>query len=316
MKKRHVFCLGHTSVDIFVHKKDLDNLRIGGTIISPNIHIQGGGDVANVAYWLGTLGANVSLIGVIAEDPAGFFIKNEFERVNVNCYFKTSIKNPTASILSVVEENGERSFIISGSSQDELTIEDIPFGEIKSGDLFYTSAYTIQKPPINQTILEILRKSKESNFKSFEVIFNLAAYNVVETHRPMLHEDILPYINILVGNFDEYSSLLQTNKSETEPFLLLDKIKANYQNIQLAILTDGSNGCYFITRSDRGSIPAINIEVIDSTGAGDGFCAGFILKYLTESDLRVALKSGISLSTHICQGFGARFNPKEFLEAQ
>ena len=157
--KKQVFCLGHTSVDIIVHKNDLENLEIGGTINSPNLSIQGGGTDANVSYWLGILGVNVSHIGVIADDPAGFFIQTELESVNVNCYLKKSIQHPTASILSVVEQNGERSFIINGLSQNELILVDIPFEKIKEGDLFYTSAYTIQNPPIDRTVLEIIKRS-------------------------------------------------------------------------------------------------------------------------------------------------------------
>ena len=313
MKRKHVFCLGHTSVDIFVHQKDLESLQIGGTIDSPNISIQGGGDAANVSYWLGALGANVSLIGVIADDPAGFFLQNDLERVNVNCYLKKSIQNPTASILSVVERDGERSFIINGLSQDELTFEDIPFEKIQRGDLFYTSTYTIQNPPIDHTVMEIVKRSKVNGLTSFEVMFNLASYTAVTKHQQRLKEYILPYIDILVGNLDEYAAFLRMNKTELQPVAMLEKIITEYPNIAILILTDGSNGCYFIGKNDRGQIPSAKITVVDSTGAGDGFCAGFILKYVNGASLREALKSGIDLGINICQGYGARYGSSNYL---
>ena len=305
--RKQIFCLGHTSVDIIAHKNDLESLQIGGTINSQNISIQGGGAEANVAYWLGILGAKVSLIGVIADDPAGFFIQNELESANVNCYFKKSNEHPSATILSVVERNGERSFIINGLSQDELTLDDIPFERINKGDLFYTSAYAIQNPPIDQTVLEIIKRSKTSDLQSFEVIFNFASHSVVKKHQKRIKEQILPYIDILVGNLDEYKTFLGTDEIQSKPLLMLEKIVTNFSNIATAILTDGSKGCYFFSPRDRGQIPSRQINVVDSTGAGDGFCAGFINGYANNLSFRQALQAGIHLGSHICQGYGARY---------
>ena len=132
---------------------------------------QGGGVAANVAYWLGALGIDVSMIGVIADDPAGFFLRTDLERVNVKCYLKISTENPSAGILIVVEEDGERSFIINGKCLDELTLKDVPLTEIQGGNLFYTSAYNIENSPIKETIYHILKKSKTDKYNSFEVMY-------------------------------------------------------------------------------------------------------------------------------------------------
>jgi sugar/nucleoside kinase (ribokinase family) len=311
--KKQIFCLGHTSVDIIVHKKDLENLEIGGTISSPNISIHGGGAEANVSYWLGVLGANVSHIGVIADDPAGFFIQNELERINVKCYLKKSIKHPTANILSVVELNGERSFIINGLSQDELILEDIPFEEIKKGDLFYTSAYTIQNPPIDHTVLGILKKSKISDSSSFEVIFNLASHSVVKKNRNKIKGQVLPYIDILVGNFDEYKTFLRRDEKQLKPLVMVEEFLSIFPNMTAAILTDGRNGCFFYSENDSGQIFPPKISVIDTTGAGDGFCAGFINGYANNLPLRQALEAGLHLGSHICQGYGARYASANYI---
>ncbi|MHA2174380.1 MAG: carbohydrate kinase family protein [Candidatus Hodarchaeales archaeon] len=313
MGKRRVFCLGHISVDVFIHRKDLNELKIGGCIFSPNMSFQGGGVAANVAYWLGALGTDTSMIGVIADDPAGFFLKNDLEKVNVKCYLKISIINPSAGILIIVEEDGERSFIINGKCLDELTISDVPLDEIRGGNLFYTSAYNIEKPPINRTVIEIMKMSKQ-NPSTFETMFNLAAYTTVESHKQDIKQNILPTTDILVGNHEEYKTLTGELETEYNPLGILSIVKNEFNNIKILLLTDGENGCYFISEDDQGHIPASKIIVSDSTGAGDGFTAGFIYGYTTNLPLRHAIKSGLDLGSHICQGFGARFNPQEYLK--
>ena len=308
MEKRRVFCLGHISVDVFIHRKDLNALKIGGCIFSPNMSFQGGGVAANVAHWLGALGTDVSMIGVIADDPAGFFLKNDLERVNVKCYLKISTDNPSAGILIIVEEDGERSFIINGRCLDELTLKDVPLNEIQGGNLFYTSSYNIENSPIDQTVMRLMEISKDSNETSFEVMFNLAAYTTVENFRDKIKNMILPYTDILVGNKEEYETLLGQIHHDLDPHEILDKLKTDFPDIKILLLTDGKNGCYFSSDTDKGHISTRNIDVFDSTGAGDGFTAGFIHGYISDLPLEQAIKEGVELGSHVCQGFGARYN--------
>ena len=313
MKNRRVFCLGHISVDFFIHRKDLAALKIGGCISSPNLSLQGGGVAANVSYWLGVLGTDVSMIGVIADDPAGYFLNKDLERVDVKCYLKSSTINPSASILIMVEDGGERSFIINGKCLDEIVMEDVPIEEIQGGNLFYTSAYNIENSPIKNTVKNVLKMSKGKDHSSFEVLFNLAAYTTVESHKDMLKEDILPYVDILIGNLEEYEALLNLNRDQITAIQLLEMISTKFPNIKILLLTDGENGCYYYSLEDRGHIPAERVSVIDTTGAGDGFCAGFINGYINGLSLHDAIKSGTSLGGYICQGFGARYNSTDYV---
>jgi fructokinase len=310
MRYEQVFCLGHISVDVLINKTDLNELRIGGCISSPNLSILGGGVAANVAYWLGSLGTPVSMIGVIADDPSGLFLLNDLEKVGVNCILKISDKNPSASILVIVEENGERSFIINGECLDELTISDVPLEKIQGKNLFYTSAYNIENPPINYTVTEVLKQSKNNTLSNFDVIFNLAAYTTVEKFRDRIRSYILPYTDILLGNLEEYLALV--NKPDVNPLDILFSLREEFPQIKIFLLTDGENGCYYLSQDDRGHVLPTQISVIDSTGAGDGFCAGFIHAYVNNLSLKQAIESGIDLGTHICQGFGARYDSNKY----
>jgi len=312
LEDRQVFCLGHISVDVFIHRTDLIDLRIGGCISSPNLSILGGGVAANVAYWLGSLGTRVSMVGVISDDPSGLMLRNDLEKVGVNCILKISEQNPSASILVIVEENGERSFIINGDCLDELTLDDVPLDEFQKGDLLYTSAYNIEKSPIKDTIKELLISSKRNGSNQFEIMFNLAAYTTVENFKKRILEDVLPYVDILIGNYEEYC-VLSSDSSETpllSHFSLLTGIKARFPNLKLVILTDGEKGCFFSAKGENFHFSANHITIVDSTGAGDGFTAGFISGYINDLPIKDCVKKGTDLAGNICQGYGARFSLK------
>ena len=138
----------------------------------------------------------------------------------------------------------------------------------------------------------------------------------MKKHYNKIKKQVLPYIDILVGNLDEYKTFLRMDEIRPKPLLMLENIMRNFPNITAAILTDGSNGCYYSTQVDYGQIPSRQITVIDSTGAGDGFCAGFIHSYVNNFSFRQAIKAGIHLGSHICQGFGARFDSSNYVYNQ
>ena len=312
--QKQVFCLGHISVDIFVDRLTLNHLRLGGTIDSQELAIHGGGSAANISFWLGKLNTRVSLIGVIGNDQAGNFLKNELEEANVRCKLKISKRFPTATIIIIVEPDGERSFIINRSSQDDYEWEDLPLKDIMKGTLFYTSAYTIENPPIKNVIERLFKQIKGNSLTKTMTMFNLAAFTTVEKWKKDIESEILPYTDILVGNRDEYNILIsnRTEPSHFDHVSIGNEILESFSNLKAVLITDGERGCYYFAGGHQGHVPAPKTSVIDTTGAGDGFCAGFISEFLSGTDLKDAIRNGTKLGSHVCQGYGARFGASSF----
>lgn len=307
--KGRIFCIGHISVDIIVHRTALDDLRVGGCVSSKKIGIFSGGDAANVSYWLGKLKMPITMIGVIGDDSSGSLLKNDLEKANVECRLKYSQKYPSSSILIIVEPDGERSHIINGQSQNDLELGDIPLEDILQGNLFYTSAYTIENDPIRSAIKELFVKIKNSKHSQTKTMFNLAAYTTVETHTDFIESNILPYVDILVGNTDEFRVLAQSLniQKESRQREIGDLLHEKYSNLELILITDGKKGCYYRTKKLFENIEAPKTQVVDTTGAGDGFCAGFISGYVLNKSISDSVKLGIRLGSKICRGYGARF---------
>ncbi len=312
--QKQVFCLGHISVDIFMDRLTLNNLRLGGCIDSHSLTIHGGGDVANVSFWLGKLKTPVSMIGIVGDDPAGNFVRNELRNMNVECRLKISKQYQTATILIIIEPDGERSFIANRKIHDNIEWEDLPLDDILKGDLFYTSGYTILNQPIKDVIFRLFQNIKGNMTSTSLTMFNLAAYTTVEKFKSEIKTKILPYLDILVGNKDEFEVLISdpTDKIKPEINTIGNAICKEFPNIQVVLITDGENGCYYFTQKGHRHIPADQVLAIDTTGAGDGFCAGFISDFLSGTDLEEAIRCGTKLGSHICQGYGARFGAATF----
>jgi sugar/nucleoside kinase (ribokinase family) len=308
--KERVFCIGHISADIFIERSALQSLRVGGCIQSQDLTIYAGGDVANVSYWLGSLDVPVSFFGIIASDALGHFLSAELKKMNVNCQFKITKKYPTASILIIVEPDGERSFIINGKSQDDLEWDELPITDILGQKLIYTSAYTIENDPIKSVIKKMFKQVKSVELNPPKTMFNLAAFTTVEKHGKEIKSDILPYTDILVGNSAEFM-LLTKHSSQAAgilPLSVAKEMQGQFPNLEIILITDGENGCYFSNKEREGHIKAPKVNVIDTTGAGDGFSAGFIAGYLNGDDITSSVRRGINLGCNICQGYGARYS--------
>ncbi|MFW9780055.1 MAG: carbohydrate kinase family protein [Candidatus Heimdallarchaeota archaeon] len=314
MLNNRIFCLGHISVDIFISRATLEEIsaKIGGCIQSQDLVMHGGGDAANVAYWLAAKGRPVSFFGVIAKDPMGEFLRNDLEQVGVNCFLKKSQDYPTASILVIIEPNGERSFVQNGESQNDLLWKDLPLTQIFQSGIIYTSAYTLERNPIKSTMKRLFQYIKHQEKKSPEVIFNLASFTTIEKCRDEIINGILPFTDILIGNRNEFLLLVQHSKWKEWSKVGLRLIRQS-PHLHTVLITDGENGCYYITKDMKGHIAAPKVNVIDTTGAGDGFSAGFIAGYTTlERDIPKSVELGVKLGSEICKGFGARYNPVRF----
>ncbi|MHA1973161.1 MAG: carbohydrate kinase family protein [Candidatus Hodarchaeales archaeon] len=316
MSEQKIFSMGHISVDVIIKRTNIDKLKVGGCITTDDLSLSTGGDVANVSYWVGNLGHSIEFIGVVGKDEAANFLKRDLEEAGVKLNLKYSENNPSSIILILVEDDGERSHIINGKSQEEVEWEDLPLKELEKCTLFYTSGYTIEKTPIKETVKRLFRHLKGLNNNEPKIMFNFAAYTTVEREITEIENNILPYVDILVGNFEEYSSLMKGLTIETiDDFRRMStNLFQKYENLEILLVTMGKKGCYFQTGKTYGHVKAPEVKVSDTTGAGDGFCAGFISGYISGLPIDKCVEKGVKLGSAICEGFGARFGGVKTLQ--
>lgn len=286
-----VLCIGISCVDTvvsgFSQKQFNENNE---THRVDTIQMVLGGDAANQAMILGKLGNKVSIISGIGDDPAGYFIKTTLEKNGVNTQYLKEYKETVSSqAIVLLEKDGERRFIAPRTNISlpfALEEEDI----IKSKIVSLASIGSI---PFRNTeyINTTVKKAKANN--------SIVCADVICTGWLQSIEQLkeaLPYIDYLFCNKEEGFCITKEEKIEEIAAVFL---KNGAQNV---IIKAGSKGCYLCKEDEIIQIPIMEkVKIVDTTGAGDSFVAGFITGLLkkksTMESIHLANKiAGIAIS--------------------
>jgi len=271
--------------------------------LNKNIKIEkvvAGGSVANTMSGIAYLKGSSSFIGKINSDNFGEIYKKSLEDINVKFpYIEKKEDLPTGAAIILITPDSERTMCTYLGISSHLSSDDINENNIIDHELVFLEGYLWDKgisEKMFKHAINIARKNKVKIAMSLSDIF------CVTRHKQDFYNLLKNDIDILIGNENEINEL--TNKKN-----LLDSVN------QLKEL----NKLIVITRSEKGSIAIENNEIIncnsiktdkvlDLTGAGDLFAAGFLKEYLDNSDIKKCLETGSILASKIIQKIGARLN--------
>jgi fructokinase len=145
----------------------------------------------------------------------------------------------------------------------------------------------------------VINLAKKNNIK---VAMSLSDIFCVSRHREDFFKLLKTDLNILIGNENEINELMQKNN-------LLDSINELKKINKLIVITRSENGSVAVLNNEITNCESTKIEkVLDLTGAGDLFAAGFLKEYLDKSDIKKCLQTGSSLAAKIILKIGARLN--------
>jgi sugar/nucleoside kinase (ribokinase family) len=271
--------------------------------LNKNIKIEkvvAGGSVANTMSGIAYLKGSSSFIGKINSDNFGEIYKKSLEDINVKFpYIEKKEDLPTGAAIILITPDSERTMCTYLGISSHLSSNDINENNIIDHELVFLEGYLWDKgisEKMFKHAINIARKNKVKIAMSLSDIF------CVTRHKQDFYNLLKNDIDILIGNENEINEL--ANKKN-----LLDSVN------QLKEL----NKLIVITRSEKGSIAIENNEIIncnsiktdkvlDLTGAGDLFAAGFLKEYLDNSDIKKCLETGSILASKIIQKIGARLN--------
>lgn len=260
-----------------------------------SISTQGGGAAANVASWLAVNGTPVHLIVRIGDDVVGQTVLADLDKYGV-IYSHTIIAGANTGVVVVlVDALGERTMFPDSGANSGLSLSDLPpLDEITAA---YLSGYSLVNPLSRFGALEILRTLKE---RGLPVIFDPSTVGVLLEVGLDLIREWLTLVDVLVLNEEEAHFLSgKSNPVEAAEELL--------SLIPLVVIKRGAMGA--LARA-RGSvlvqISAVKTPLVDTTGAGDAFTAGFIQSWISGSDLMLALESAVTLAAQCVAVVGAR----------
>ena len=287
-----ILCLGDIMLDVTAVVGAPINQ---GVETRATISTQGGGAAANVASWLAVSGTPAHLIARVGDDAAGRTVLAELDQYGV-AHSNTVIANAkTGVVVVLVDALGERTMFPDSGANSGLGLADLP--SLAGFTAVYLSGYPLVNPNSRNGALDILRKVKQ---QGLPVVFDPSTVGVLLEVGLNLVREWLSLVDVVVLN-EEEAHFLSGKQNPIEAAAELLSLTP------LVVIKRGGNGALAQARgSALVQIPAVATNVVDTTGAGDAFAAGFIQSWVIGKDLMKALQNGANFAAQCVAMVGSR----------
>jgi sugar/nucleoside kinase (ribokinase family) len=262
--------------------------------------IEAGGSVANTMVGIASLGGNPSFIGKVNSDKFGNIYKKSLKKINVNFLYSEKEENlSTGASIIFITPDSERTMCTYLGISSQLSKEDINEDYIKDYEIIFLEGYLWDKGISEEMFKHVIQLAKKNKVK---IAMSLSDIFCVTRHREDFFKLLKNDLNILIGNENEINELMKKNN-------LIDSINELKNINKLIIITRSENGSVAIFNNEITNCESIKVEkVLDLTGAGDLFAAGFLKEYLDKSNIKKCLQAGSKLAAQVIQKIGARLN--------
>jgi fructokinase len=269
--------------------------------LKKNIKIEkvvAGGSVANTMSGIAYLKGNPSFVGKINSDSFGEMYKKSLEDINVDFPYVQKKENlSTGASIILITPDSERTMCTYLGISSHLSESDIDENNIINNELIFLEGYLWDKGISEKMFKHAINIAKKNNVK---IAMSLSDIFCVNRHKEDFYNILKNDLDILIGNENEINEL--TNKKT-----LLDSINQLKELNKLIVVTRSENGSVAIKDNEIINCQSTKADkILDLTGAGDLFAAGFLKEYLEKSEIKKCLKTGSILASKIIQKIGAR----------
>ena len=257
-----------------------------------------GGSVANSIVCIAQQNLKTVFIGKVNQDELGEKFAKGLAEENVEFKITKSLANKhTARCIILVSTDAERTMNTYLGVSQELTEEDVDLNIIEESSILYLEGYLWDLDNAKKAIKKSISTAINSETK---IAFSISDAFCVDRFREEFIDLVNNSANIIFANESEIKSLFETNE-------LNDAIKKCQDTKKIFAVTLGDKGAKIIYKNEVIDIKAEVInKLVDTTGAGDLFAAGFLAEYLKTQDLELSGKQGVKMASIIIQQFGAR----------
>ena len=267
-------------------KKLLSNLKIEKTV--------SGGSVANSIVGLSQLGNKVGFIGKVCDDDLGDKYEDGLKKENVDYFYsKKKEELPTGTCLILVTPDSERTMCTFLGTAGKINENDVSSDTIKSSEIIFLEGYLWDEGEPKKAFEKAINGANK-------VAMSLSDQFCVDRHKPHFLNLVKNKLDITFANEQEITSLIDAKNFD-------EVINFSKQLGKLIVLTRGENGAIAIKGNEVFECGVQkNLKIIDLTGAGDLFAAGFLHGHVNNLSIKESLEKGTEMSSKVIQQIGAR----------
>jgi fructokinase len=267
-------------------KSLLTNLKIEKTV--------SGGSVANSIVGLSQLGNEVGFIGKISADEFGTKYEEGLKKENVEYFYSKKKEGlPTGTCLILVTPDSERTMCTFLGTAGKINENDVNSDAIKRSEIIFLEGYLWDEGEPKKAFDKAINNANK-------VAMSLSDQFCVDRHKPHFLELVKSKLDIIFANEQEMTSLIEAKNFE-------EVINFSKQINKLLVVTRGEKGAVAIQGKEviETSIQK-NLKILDLTGAGDLFAAGFLHGHINKLTTKECLEKGTQMSSRVIQQIGAR----------
>ena len=275
-------------VDENEFKKLLSTLKIEDTV--------SGGSVANSIVGLSQLGNKVGFIGKVSDDNLGQRYEDGLKKENVDyLYSKKEESLPTGTCLILITPDSERTMCTFLGTAGKINKKDVDATSVKNSEIIFLEGYLWDEGEPKSAFDKAIQNSNK-------VAMSLSDSFCVERHKPHFLDLVKNKLDITFANEQEITTLINA-KGFGEVISFCKELE------KMIIITRGEKGSVAINKNEVIECESKkNLNIVDLTGAGDLFAAGYLHGYINNLTMGESLKKGTEMSSKIIERIGARLN--------
>lgn len=268
-----VTCVGGLVADVIVRPVDEWPER-GRLSLVEGIEVHSGGLAHTTAVTLAKLGVPTAVVGRVGADLFGTFLIDVLREHRVEAHVRREDNAVTSTTVVAVASSGERSFLHLPGANARLMPVDVPDALLARSRIIHLGGYFVLPAMDGPPAATLLQRAKTAGCRtSLDMAWD------VQGRWMSILAPCLPHLDLLFGNRDELARVTSTDDPAGMAALLREL------GVGIVAVKLGKEGAYIDGGSWRGRVPAFSVTVVDTTGAGDAFCGGFLAGYLAGWDL-------------------------------
>jgi len=263
--------------------------------LPPAVEVSGG-SAANTAAGIASLGGKVGFIGKVKDDQLGAVFRHDLTSLGVHFPTAAGTEAATARCMIMVTPDAQRTMQTYLGACVELTPADVDEALIRGAQVTYLEGYLWDRPDAKEAFLKAAGLAHQAGRK---VALSLSDPFCVERHRDSFLTLLANHVDLVFANEAEITALYQSDLDQA--------ISAVRGHVELAAITRGEHGSTVVTRDGTVSVPAERTQrLVDTTGAGDLYAAGFLYAYTHGRDAGLCARTGSICAAEVISHMGPR----------